>query len=410
MNVFLYLAEAFIVAYVMRTITNKLRVPSVSGYVLGGMLLGGSMFYWFPWGTTFSEKWLFTENTISHFSVITQIALSIIALSIGVELEWRNIKKLGRSIVFITLFEASLAFLLVTAVTFLIWRNLPFSLLLGAIASATAPAATVAVIQQYKAKGPLTSTILAVIGIDDAISFIIFAFAMAITKGYLRGEHINIIMVIAKPLLEIFIALLIGSVIGFLAGGILSRTRDNENAVFILSFVILLVSGLSLRADVSSLLANMACGTVIVNINPLLKNRIRSSFGPFMPIFYSLFFIIGGAHLNITSISTIWKMALVYFVCRSFGKSAGASLGAIAGKALPQVRKLVGFSLLPQVGAAVALALVIQHEFGFGAFGDIGTTLAENTINILLITTLLTESIGPYMTKNSLIKAGEVKE
>ncbi len=180
--------------------------------------------------------------------------------------------------------------------------------------------------------------------------------------------------------------------------------------MFLLGAVILLVAGIASRFKVSELLANMACGSVLVNVFPFLKNRIRTSFSSFMPIFYALFFIIGGAHLNLYSLPSIWFVSLVYFVCRSSGKGAGAFLGASGGGALPQVRKWIGFTLLPQVGAAVALALVVQQEFGSGDYGDIGIKLAQKTINILLITTLLTEFVGPYMTKISLIKAGEAKE
>ena len=162
--------------------------------------------------------------------------------------------------------------------------------------------------------------------------------------------------------------------------------------------------------NVSELLANMACGVVIVNVNPFLKNKIRSSFSSFMPLFYALFFIIGGAHLNLSALPVIWGISLVYFLTRSLGKILGASAGAFLGKALPNVRKRIGFVLLPQVGAAIALALVVQDEFGGGDYGSPGKEIAIKIINVLLVTTLLTEFVGPYMTKISLFKAGEAKE
>jgi len=410
LDVLLYLSEAFIVAYVMRVLAYRFKIPSVTGYVIGGVILGGTMFHCIPGGRLFAENWMFTEDVLSKFTVIAQIALGFVALSIGIELEWKRLKNLGKSILFITFFEALASFIIVTLTTFLIWRNLPFSFILGAVSSATAPAATVAVIQQYRAKGPLTSTILAVVGIDDAISFIIFAFAFSVAKGNLRGEHVNLINAFMKPVMEIFIALLIGSVMGLLAGVFLAKTKEQENILFFMGAVILFVSGIASELNFSALLANMACGAILVNINPLVRDKIRKSFSSFMPIFYALFFIIGGAHLNISVFPAIWKIALVYFLCRSFGKSGGAAIGAIIGRAIPQVRRLIGFSLLPQVGAAIALALVIQQEFGSGDYGTAGLVLAQNTMNILLITTLLTEFIGPYLTKLSLFKAGEIRE
>ena len=160
MNVLLYLAEAFVIAYLTRLVSLRLKIPSVSGYVIGGVLLGGSLFFWHPGGRSFSEQWLFTRDVLSEMVVVTQIALAIIALSIGAEIEIKSIRALGGSILWITVLGAVLPLVLVTGAVTLIWHDLPLGLLLGAVASATAPAATVAVIQQYKAKGPLTSTII----------------------------------------------------------------------------------------------------------------------------------------------------------------------------------------------------------------------------------------------------------
>jgi len=409
-NVILYLAEAFLVAYVMRLIAYRFNIPAVSVYVIGGVLLGGSLFYWIPGARKFSEQWLYSEDALSGLAFITHIALGAIALTIGVELEWRRIKALGRSIFCIAFSEAFCAFFLVTFVTGLIWKNIPLALILGAVSSATAPAATVSVIQQYKSRGPLTNTILAVVGIDDAISFIIFAFAIAVAKGNLRGQEIDIMNGLVRPVIEIIMALSIGSVIGLIGAWLLATAKDQETVIFILAAIILWITGITDMIDVSELLANMACGVIIVNVYPHLKNKIRMGFSSFLPLFYALFFIIGGAHLNLSVFPFIWALALAYFVTRAVGKIIGASVGALMGKALPMVRKFVGFTLLPQVGAAIALALVVQQEFGRGDFGEPGIDLARKTINVLLVTTLFTEFIGPYLTKMSLIKTGEVRE
>ena len=215
MNVVFYLAEAFLVAYLMRLISYKIKVPAVSGYVVGGVLLGGSLFLWIPGMKPFSERWLFSEDTLTQLVFITHIALGAIALTIGTELEWKRLRTLGRSIFFIAFFEAFGTFILVTSITYLVSKDFSLALLLGAISSATAPAATVSVIQQYRARGPLTSTILAVVGIDDAISFAIFAFALAVAKGNLRGQDIDIMVGLLKPVIEIFVSLAIGSTLGF---------------------------------------------------------------------------------------------------------------------------------------------------------------------------------------------------
>ena len=410
MNVLLYLAEALIAAYLMRLIAHKLKVPSVSGYVMGGVILGGSLFFWHPGGRSFSEQWLFNREVLSEMVVVTQIALGIIALSIGAELEWRALKKIGKSVAYITILGAFTPFVLVALPIFIIWRDISLALILGAVASATAPAATIAVIQQYRAKGPLTQTIIAVVGLDDAVSFMIFAFSMAIAKGVLRHETIDIISGIFFPIFEIIVSLLIGSVLGWFASRLLVTTKDQESAVFVLGTLILLVSGIASALNVSELLANMAAGALIVNVNPMLKKRIRLGFSAFTPIFYALFFIIGGAHLDMSGIKVIGTISFVFFVCRSLGKIIGASAGAVWGSALPQIKKWIGLSMLPQVGAAVALALVVEQEFGTGNYGNPGIELARNTFNILLVTTFFTEIIGPYLTKLALIKSGEARE
>jgi len=410
MNVLLYLAEAILVAYIMRSVSLKLKIPMVSGYVIGGVLLGGSFFFWHPGGKSFSEQWLFTRDVLAEMVVVTQIALGIIALSIGTELEFKVLKSLGKSVVYITLFGALLPFALVAFVIVVFWHDLPLGLVLGAVASATAPAATIAVIQQYKAKGPLTSTIIAVVGLDDAVSFMVFAFVLTIVKGMIGGEAVNFFHGIVEPVKEIVVSLAIGSIAGLVASRLLMKARDQESSVFALLLLIFSVSGIASKLNVSELLANMAAGTVIVNVNPLLKKRIRLSFSSFTPIFYALFFILGGAYLDLSSIGTIWSISLAYFVFRAAGKIVGATAGAYVSGAIPRVKKWIGISMLPQVGAAVALALVVETQFGGGEYGEAGVLLARATFNILLVTTFFTEFIGPYLTKLSIVKGGEARE
>lgn len=407
MDIVIYCAEAFLVAYLMRILAYRLGIPSVSAYVIGGVALGGSLFLWIPGIDTFAKEWIFSESVLDSMLFITEISLGAIALAIGAELEWSKIKQLGKSIFSIAVCEAFGAFFVVVIVTFIIWRNFPLAFILGAVSSATAPAATVAVIQQYKARGPLTNTVLAVVGIDDAISFIIFAFALAVAKGNLKGEHVDLMSGAVMPLIAIIIAIAIGSVIGLVGARLMIAAKDHDTAVFLLGAIVMWVTALSAKAEVSELLANMAAGVVIVNAYPRLKNRIRAIFNAFMPLFYAMFFIIGGAHLDLRVFPTVWALALIYFLARSVGKIAGSYGGAVISGALPQVKKYAGFSLLPQVGAAIALALVVQQQVGLGEYGEAGKILSEKTINVLLISTLLTEFIGPYLTKIALFKSGE---
>ncbi len=410
MNVLLYMAEAILVAYVMRRLSLRLKIPTVSAYVVGGAILGGSLFFWHPGGRSFSEQWLFTRDVLAEMTVITQIALGIIALSIGTELELKMLRSLGRSVVVITLFGALIPFVCVAISLWLFQGDIALGLILGAVASATAPAATVAVIQQYKARGPLTSTIIAVVGLDDAVSFMIFAFVLAVVKGMLGGGPLDVIHGLLVPMKEILVSLAVGGAAGFGAAQLLMTAKDQENSIFILLLLIFTVSGVAVALEASELLANMAAGAVIVNVHPFLKKRIRLSFSSFTPIVYALFFILGGAHLDLSRIGSIWLASIIYFTFRAAGKIAGATFGAHISGSLPVVRKWVGISMLPQVGAAVALALVVETQFAGGEFGAQGIALARTVFNILLVTTFFTEFIGPYLTRMAVVRGGEARE
>ena len=410
MNTLLYVAEALVIAYLMKHVAFRLKLPSVTGYVVGGVLIGGSLLYQLPGGQVFAERYLFYGEVLEQFGIVTQIALAIIALYIGIELEWRRLKDLGISIVCIAFAEAFTAFAVVATGTWLLGASMPFALMLGAIASATAPPATVAVIQQYRSKGPLTSTILAVVGIDDAFSLIIFAFILSLTKGSLSGQEFSLATGVVEPVEEILFSILLGGGLGLLATYFVTDYSDQEDILFLMGAEILFISGLASMNHLSPLLANMAFGAALVNLKPMVKHKIESCFFSLTPVFYALFFIVGGAYFDFSIFGSIWLISLVYFICRSAGKTAGAYAGAIAGRALPKVRNAIGFSLWPQVGVGVALALLIQDEFGAGQFGPEGVQIAQDTMNILLVTTLLTESIGPFLTKMSLIKAGEAAE
>lgn len=410
MQIVILLAEAFLAAYLLRTLAFRFGIPSVTGYVIAGVVLGGTLFAWVPGGDRLITSWLYSEDALEQLSFISRIAIGTIAITIGVELEWKRICQLGRSIISIAITESMTAFALVLLFCWLLTRDIALSMVLGAIASGTAPAATVSVIQRYKARGPLTHTILAVVSIDDAISFFIFAFSITMVKGWLGGNEINLMTGLVSPVIDIAVALGIGAAVGFVGGWVLRKVHDQESMVFVLAAVILWTTGIAGLLDVSELLANMTAGMMIVNMYPHLMPKIRLAFASYLPVFYALFFIIGGAHLSLGSLPVIWGVALVYFLARFAGKVLGASAGAVIGKASPQVRKGVGSSLLPQVGAAIALALVVQQEVGSGMYGDRGDTLSWIVINVLLVTTVLTESIGPYLTKLSLAKAGETRE
>ncbi len=395
-SIFIYIGALFLGAYLIKVITQKLKIPEVTGYVLLGVLLGQSFLK------------VYSPIILENLDHLTSVALAIIAFIIGIELRWDVIKKLGKSIFFIVIFESLGTFLVVFGAMSLFFPgNLALSLLLAAVSSATAPAATVAVIKQYKAKGPLSSTILAVVGIDDAMALIIYAFVSSFVKGYIGGESIRVLSMILTTAASIGSALLLGGILGLLYLLLLKKVRNNDWIELLLGAFLLIALGLSEQFHLSELLAVMCFGAVVSNGSPVLRKKSGQIVEFFSPLFMPLFFILGGARLDITTLSTIGLMGLVYFLSRSIGKVGGATLGACIGGAQKKVRRYVGFALLPQVGVALALALAVAQDFQVPRFGELGNQLATSVINILLFTTIITEIVGPVLTGFALKKSGE---
>ncbi len=398
-NVFLYLAAIFAAGYASKLITSALKIPEVTGHVVMGVLLGGSLVN------------LLSTKTLDMLSPLSSIALALIAFTIGIELKLEVIKKLGKSIFAIVTFESVGAFIVVfLSLHYIFKADLNTALLLGSVASATAPAATVAVIKQYKAKGVLTSTILAVVGIDDAFALIIYVFVESFVSSNLLGKSVALGAMIGSAFLSILTAIGLGVVSAIVYILILRKTKNNDFVMLLLTAFLFLLLGLAEVLGVSELLAIMAFGMMIVNSSSVLSKKSESVISNFSPVFLVAFFILGGAHLDISLIGKIGFLGLFYFAARSVGKIGGATLGAVLGKAPKNIRFLIGFSLLPQVGVALALALAINKTFGSPEFGAVGAQLASVIINVLLFTTIITEVVGPLLTRLALRKAGETNE
>ncbi len=396
----LFVGITLLISFILKYfIADKFRFPAVTIYVLLGVVLGISILK------------VFDLKSLENLAFISKLALGIISFIIGCELNKKVIKSLGKSILYIALFESFLAFILVTG-AIMILNIFPFyfAIILGAVASATAPAATVYVIRQYKAKGPLTSSIMGVVGIDDAIALIIYVFAATFTAGFLSGTKVAIDKAIIQSIINILGSLGIGMVMGFIYFLIFRKIRDNEIVLMGIFAFILIQLGVSEILRISELLTIMTFGAFITNFDQLATKKALNNLESLTPLLLPLFFIFAGAHLNINLIIEIGLVGIVYTVVRMIGKWGGASLGAIIGKAPKVVRKYIGFSLIPQVGVAIALALSVQDKFGKGDYGEKGIYLSSIVINILLFTTIITEIVGPLLTKFSLKKANEINK
>lgn len=397
--VIITLGLALFVGFFAKLLVNKFKIPDVTGYVALGVLSGFLVFKYFP-------------GLLDTLDIISDLALAIIAFIIGHELKRDVIRKLGKPIFFIVVGEALSAFILVCcALYFLNILPLQSALLLGAIASATAPAATVFVIHQYKSQGPLTSTIMAVVGIDDAIALIIYVFAANLAGNMFTGTKLSI-GVIFLPFLSILSSIVFGIVSGAIFHWLFRNVRNADKLTMgIVAFLLLVMGGAELM-HLSELLTVMVFSAFITNSSPALARRSGDLITHFTPILLPLFFIFAGAHLDLSRIGSILIICIIYTVSRALGKIGGASFGAIIGQAPEVVKKYIGFGLIPQIGVAVALALAVKREFGDpnGIYGQEGADMAIMIINVLLCTTIITELVGPLLTRYALIKSGEAKQ
>ncbi len=388
MNDMLGIGIAIIAGYFLGKLINKLKIPSVAGYVIAGLILGQSF------------VGLFTEGFLEKVGEISDFALALIAFGIGGELLISDLKRVGKKVFTIAFLEATAAFILVTGAMLLLKQPIPTALLLGAVASATAPAATVMVINELRAKGPLTGTLIAVVAIDDAICLMIYAIASSVARVFIEhSTEIHWSQVMLKPLIEIGGSIGVGILIGGILVIILNRISYSKEILAVTVAGILVTLGTAAVLDLSALLCNMTVGVMVANFSSQRQKAFSVVDSVSAPI-YTAFFVLAGARLQVALLAKVGLIGLVYTVARMVGKVSGASLGAAIAKAEPEVKKFIGFGLLSQIGVAVGLAIVISHEFA-------GTDLGNLIITVLLATTIITEIVGPLFTKMALKRSGE---
>lgn len=388
MNVMIGVGLAIISGYFLGKLINKLKIPSVAGYIIAGLILGQSFLN------------VLSLEFLDNVSSISDMALALIAFSIGGELLGSTLKKIGIKVFAIAFFEAFCAFILVTLAMLAFKQPFETALLLGAVASATAPAATVMVINELKAKGPMSTTLIAVVAIDDAICLMIYAVASSVARVIIEHSgSMSIAKVVIKPIIEIGGSIALGLVMGLILTFILSKFSYTREMLTIIIAAIMLTLGLATKFDLSALLSNMTLGIVVANFS---SHRVKafSVIESITSPIYTAFFVLAGSRLQITLLAKVGLIGLVYTLARIIGKVGGASIGATITKAEPAVKKYIGFGLLSQIGVAVGLAIVISHEFE-------GTEIGNLVITVLLATTIVTEIIGPLCTRYAVMKSGE---
>ncbi|MEN8904393.1 MAG: cation:proton antiporter [Clostridiales bacterium] len=363
------------------------KLPNITGYLIAGLILGPSFIDIIP------------PEMVNGFSVVSDVALGFIAFSIGSEFKLSYLKTVGITPAVIAIFEAFTAIIFVTGILLLLGFDAKLSIILGAIAAATAPAQTIMVINQYKAKGPLTSMLMSVVALDDAVALIGFGFAVTIVKFMSTGKNSNILLSILTPFYEIIISLLIGIVISIIMKIFLKWFKKSSNRICIITAFILSTYWLAESLHGSALLACMVLGAFLVNIfddtNKLFK--ITDSFTP--PIFM-IFFVISGAGFDIHALSSIGFIGILYIVLRASGKILGAWIGGKIMHVDNNICKYLGPTLMPQAGVALGLLMVA---------GTVVPSYASQIRVVILCSTFIYSIIGPLSAKLALIKSGDIK-
>lgn len=387
MNLLFYLAIMLFAGLLFGRLLKLVKLPNVTGYLIAGLVLG-----------PFVTKILSAEQ-VESLSVISNMALAFIAFTVGLSFKRSYFKRVGMTPVVIALLEALVAVFLVQGALIAAGFDVAFSIVLGAIAAATAPAATIMVIKQYGAKGPVTDTLMAVVAIDDAVALVAFGFAVSIAGVISGNGGRNIFLSILQPLWQVVLSLLIGAVMGVLFKIPLRFFKKSGNRLIIIIGFVFMTSALATLCGVSELLACMALGSVFCNISTE-SDSINDLCDFFTPPLFELFFVVSGAGLDVSVLPQIGVMGAIYVVVRCVGKYLGAFIGAKLMKAPDAVAKYIGPTLIPQAGVAIGLTIVAQ---------SVVPHYAAQVRAVILCGTLIYELVGPAITKITLKKAGEIQ-
>lgn len=392
----------------MTRVFKPLKLPTVTAYLIAGVLIGP-----YCLGALHIEGFGFTSiDEVAHMDLISDVALGFIAFSIGNEFRLGDLRATGRQAAIIgavqALFTALLVSFVLAGVHLLMpdHLTLPQTLTLGAIATATAPAATLMVVRQYKAKGPLTSLLLPIVALDDAVGLIVFAVMFGISKAITSSEA-DLAAIVFNPLIEVVASLALGALMGWLLTQLERLFNSNTNRLnMTIAFVFLTASLAMLEFHIgpvtvgfSALLVCMMLGMVFCNLCPLSENLMGAADKWTSPLF-ALFFVISGAGLEL-GVFTDWMIVFIgvlYILFRSAGKYVGTSLSCGAVGCAPQIRRYLGITLLPQAGVALGMSATAMQ---LGAQGNL-------IRNITLFAILIYELVGPLMTKWALTQAGEI--
>lgn len=408
-SIFLSLSIALLAGLLLSRLAKLVKLPAVTAYLISGVLIGP-----FVLGALNIPGIGIISEQIEGFGLISDLALGFIAFSMGNEFRLSQLKKIGKQATVIGVLQALITTIVVDVALIALHfampdtLSIPAAIVLASVATATAPAATLMVVKQYKAKGPVTDVLLPVVALDDAVGLVVFAISFGIARS-MGTAGVSPLAIILEPLLEIVLSLLLGFVMGllFTLCEKYFHSRSKRMAVSV-TFVMLTVALSGLKFEIgdihiafSSLLACMMLGTVFCNICEVSEELMDRADRWTTPVLI-LFFVISGAELGLSVFAqwTVVVVGIVYIIARSLGKYYGANISARITKSDPNIIKYLGITLLPQAGVALGMAI---KAIELGPDGAI-------VRNITLFAVLIYEIVGPFLTKMALTKAGDIKE
>ncbi len=386
LNTLTNIAIMLFAALIAGKIVKRLKLPNVTGYLVIGLLIGPNCLK------------LLSQDFLNSVSVISEVALGFIAFSIGAEFKISFLKKVGKAPIVIGITEGLGAVIVVDTIMLICGFDVTFALAMGAIASATAAASTLMIVKQYKAKGPVSQTLLPVVALDDAVALMAFGISMAVANVIKAHGNVSLGRLLLEPCVELLGGLAFGTILGIIMTLLVKLYTGRGNRLAVTIMMIFLCLGVSDEVGFSSLLACMMLSTVFVNLSKY-SDKIYEPVERITPPIYMMFFIISGASLDVKVIATVGAVGSIYVIGRVIGKYLGASFGARITRAPKPVIKWLGLTLIPQEGVAIGLA------------SSAATSLPEyagKIKTIVLCGVVIYELLGPVITKMVLKKAGEI--
>ena len=402
MNIILSIGLLIFTGFIFGELANKVRLPKISGYILAGILLNPDLLG------------IMSNKFVEHTDPLLTIALSVITFSIGGTLSKSDLKSAGKTVLFLTLYEALSAFLFVFLFMFFsfyffihifqsVYVILALSLVLASLASPTDPSATLAVIHQYKAKGIVSNSVLNIAAFDDITGIIIYTLATAFATYFLGDTNIQFSYVFVEMGRNIGGGILVGIVIGFLFNFLvkLLKNESDGSLIVVTLGLVLLTYGIADYFKFETLLSTMTLGAIVVNLNPLATNIFKLIERYTDELIFVIFFSLSGLHLQLSSLTGSFLIIAIFIVARALGKFTGIYVGAVQFKTDPKIKKYTAGGLIPQGGIVIGLALLLMKN-------EVYHSISSLVIGIVIGATLIHEITGPIFSRMSLKKAGEI--